>query len=60
MIDISPLTLFKTHSLSKLLQLTYPNYPWDLSKLQFKKGTIKTSQRILYIIISDLFPKSGK
>ena len=50
---------FVQTELEKLLQNVYPNHVWDISKLRYKKGTMKASQRILFTTVKQLFPDSG-
>src|SRR5689334_2894551 len=49
----------REYPLEKMLQEVYPETCWDISKLQFRNGLIKASQRKLAIVLSNLFPDDG-
>jgi hypothetical protein len=57
---IAPLSsLFYSKGLSMILTEVYPDYQWDLKKLEDRKIPIKSSQRMLTIFVREFFPNSG-
>jgi hypothetical protein len=58
--QLAPLTSIRAFGgVYSLLPQLYPKYPWNYSKLFDRKGPIKSSQRILFLIIQEIFPSSG-
>jgi hypothetical protein len=55
-----PLAVFQQYPLLKLLEEAYPDHSWDTEKLLIKRSTIKAAQRVLAIVIQELFPSSGQ
>lgn len=45
--------------LASLLMRVYPEHKWDIDKLVRQSGPIKSSQRILYCIVQELYPTEG-
>ena len=41
--EVVPLTLFRKLPLEKVLYGTYPNHAWNLSRFQFRSGSVKIS-----------------
>jgi hypothetical protein len=50
-------SLFYKHSKASLLMNAYPDHNWDIHKLSLKP--VKSSQRMLVVILQELFPNSG-
>ena len=55
----APAALLHKRNLGRFLQESYPEHPWDLGRLENKSGVIKSSQRILFVAVKELFPNSG-
>jgi hypothetical protein len=54
-------SLVDNYSLAHLLSTIYPNHAWNLEKLaNFRKFSMKSSQRILLVTIQEIFPLSGE
>ena len=53
-------TLFKQESFGDILQSVYPEHDWDINKLETRVEPIKAAQRILFMLLKELFPTSGK
>ena len=49
---------FERFSLQEILVGAFPDHPWEISKLQNRRGTIKASQRVLFSVLKDIFPTS--
>ena len=54
-----PRTVLNKNSIGDLLQGYYPEHPWDLGRLENKRGAMKSSQRKLFILVKELFMNSG-
>jgi hypothetical protein len=50
--------LFRKYPLEKLLAEAYPDFPWDIPRLQSRERN-KASQRWLMTVVQHLFPNSG-
>lgn len=46
--------------LGDLLQSVYPEFPWDLDLLTKKNHPSKASQRMVTVVLKELFPKDGR
>lgn len=58
--QVVPLGIFQGKPLAKALQEVYPEYNWDVAKLQVRRSTIKASQRMLAAVVHEIFPLSGE
>jgi hypothetical protein len=56
---VAPLTAFQKYPLEKILAEVYPNHSWDLFKLKSKRGEMKSSQRMLTVMVQKLFSHSS-
>ena len=54
-----PSSALHMRNLGHFLQEYYPDHPWDLGRLENKTGTIKSSQRKLFVLVKEIFPNSG-
>lgn len=57
---VAPVTPFLQHGFADVLMETYPDHSWDVSKLLERRGPIKSAQRHLAMMVSQIFDKCGK
>jgi hypothetical protein len=54
------ITPFEKFSKEKLLTQAYPNHQWDVVKLQVSIGPSKSSQRMMFRLLEEIFPNTRK
>jgi hypothetical protein len=53
-------TAFNKFDKAEILRNVYPHHSWDLDKLTKRIGPIKASQRMLGLMVKEIFPNTGK
>jgi hypothetical protein len=56
---LAPNILFQERALADVLKDVYPDYIWDVKKLRSPEKPIKAAQRMLVVILKDIFQSIG-
>lgn len=56
---VVPVTAFRKLTMEKILVEAYPEHGWDVGKLKARRGNMKASQRMLAVVLGELFPDCG-
>jgi hypothetical protein len=57
--NVAPASIFIKHGMLPVLTRAYPEHQWDSIKFQQRQLSKRSSQRLLALAISKLFPQSG-